>query len=337
MRTIGAPVRPVPGQWPRTEVALEGSAKLYHFAPAPGVARVGRTPVLLASSLINRWYVLDLYPEGSIVRRLVEAGLDVWAIDWGVPTDDDRWLRWDDLVRRLERGLRKVRQLTGASKSVLLGYSIAGTLAVIAAARNREPLAGLVNLAGPVDFSKAGLLQRLTDPRWFDVDAIAEAGNVEPAQMLAGFLALRPTSVLGDMVKLAQFAARKDKLSRDHTLALSGWAYDNIPFVGEAYRDYVRSLYQRNELVRGEHQVHGKPVILSDISCPVLSIVADRDVITPPASALALHDHLAGRCEVLEAQGGHVSAIVHPSGREGFHRSLCAWLEARVRQADEVG
>jgi polyhydroxyalkanoate synthase len=336
-RTVGLPVRPLPGQTPRSTVYREGAARLDRIAPDPAVKSAGRTPVLLVPSLINRWYVLDLHPAGSVVKILRDAGLDVWVLDWGVAEDSDRHLSWSDLVLRISRAMAVVRRTTGAPRCLLLGYSIAGTLSVIAAARECDRVAGLINLAGPVDFSRSGMLQRLTDPRWFSPEQVASAGNIAPAQMLAGFLALRPSNVVSDMVKLADLTLSGRREERDAVLALAGWAYDNVPFPARAYSEYVSQLFQRNELIAGTHVIDGARVELENIDCPLLTIVADRDAITPPASALALEHYVQSvDRSVLVVRGGHVSGVVNPRARERFHPQLVDWMVDHVQRADEV-
>ena len=71
---------------PRDTLFREGTAALYRFRSAEGAApRPNRAPLLLVPSLINRWYVLDLRPGASLARALVDAGFDVYCLDWGVP------------------------------------------------------------------------------------------------------------------------------------------------------------------------------------------------------------------------------------------------------------
>lgn len=336
-RTLGLPARPLPGATPRATVWQHGAMRLERIVPNNEVERQGRTPVLLVPSLINRWYVLDLYHNGSLVRILRDAGLDVWVLDWGVANDEDRHKSWDDLVLSISRAMAVVRRTTGAPQCVLLGYSIAGTLSVIAASRENERIAGLVNLAGPIDFSRSGMLQRLTDPRWFDAGKVTAAGNIAPSQMLAGFLALRPTNLVADMVKLADLSLSGRDDEREVVLALAGWAYDNVPFPAKAYAQYVEALFQRNELIAGTHTVDGQRVELDRITAPLLTIVADRDAITPPAAALALEHFVRSEDRsVLVVRGGHVSGVVNPSARERFHPQLCDWMIDRVRRADAV-
>ena len=99
----------------------------------------------------------------------------------------------------------------------MLGYCMGGTLTAIHAAQFPDELAALVTLAAPIDFEAGGMLRRMVDPRWFDADAISDAGNVAPAQMQAGFSALRPTldaSKLVSMPELLHDARRARRSSR---------------------------------------------------------------------------------------------------------------------------
>ncbi|MDQ3296783.1 MAG: alpha/beta fold hydrolase, partial [Myxococcota bacterium] len=187
------PQAPPLAQTPRDELTLEGGARLYHFRGAASVTRPIAQPILLVPSLINRWYVLDLRPGASLVEALVGAGFDVWLLDWGVPEAEDRYLDWDAVLRRLGRAARRVLREIGQPRLGVLGYCMGGTLATIFATQHPDLLTALVTLAAPIDFARGGMLRRMVDPQWFDADAVADAGNVAPSQMQAGFTALRPT------------------------------------------------------------------------------------------------------------------------------------------------
>ena len=132
----------------------------------------------------------------------------------------------------------------------VLGYCMGGTLTTISTALDPERVDALVALAAPIDFSSAGMLGHLVDKRWFDPDAIADAGNVPGWQMQAGFMALRPTAPLGKVIKLVDSLGDPDKW--DAFLTLEAWASDNVPFPGEAYRRYIGELYQDNALARAD-------------------------------------------------------------------------------------
>jgi polyhydroxyalkanoate synthase len=311
---------------PRDELALDGGAKLYRFR---GERAPRGAPLVLVPSLINRWYVLDLRPGASLVEALIGAGIDVWCLDWGTPECEDRYLDWEAVLARLRGGVRRVRRETGAARVGLLGYCMGGTLAAIHAAQHADELAALVTLAAPIDFAHGGQLRAMVDPAWFDADAIADAGNVAPTQMQAGFVALRPTLELGKLMALPELAL--DPAARAAFLALDTWAGDNIAFPGEAYRRYIRELYQGNALVAGTHRVNGRPVELSAITSPTLVIVASRDAICPARAATALLDHVgAADKHALEVPGGHVGAVVGSRAAREMYPAVARWLVPRL-------
>ncbi len=324
------PSAPPLAQTPRDELPLEGGARLYHFR---GDTAPHGVPLLIVPSLINRWYVLDLRPGASLVEALVGAGFDVWLLDWGVPEAEDRFLDWDAVLVRLGRAARRVRREgRGEQKSdklAILGYCMGGTLTAIHAAQHADTLAALITLAAPIDFSRGGQLRHMVDPSWFDADAIADAGNVAPSQMQAGFVALRPTLELGKLVSWPDLVL--DAAAREGFLALDAWASDNIPFPAEAYRRYIRDLYQGNQLVAGTHRACGRAARLADIRCPVLAITASRDAICPPAAATALLD-LVGSTdkETLQVPGGHVGAVVGSRAAREMYPALIRWLAPRL-------
>ncbi|HSQ66302.1 MAG TPA: alpha/beta fold hydrolase [Polyangiaceae bacterium] len=313
---------------PRDAVATFGNSTLVRFRSAEKPTEP-RLPLLLVPSMINRWYVLDLRPGASLAAALAARGLDVFCLDWGVPQDEDRHLSWDEVVRRLEHAMHRVLRVTGQERLGVLGYCMGGTLSAIAAARNQDRVAALANLAGPVDFAKGGLLTELVAPQHFDAEAVASAGNVSPMQMQSGFWALRPTGQLAKWFGLADRG--DDPAFRDAFEALETWAGDNIPFPAAAYTTYIRELYQENRLVRGEHAVMGERVDLANIRCPLLSIVADRDTICPPAAALALAEKVSSKDkQVVTASGGHVGAVVGSKAQKTLYPPIADWFWSKL-------
>jgi polyhydroxyalkanoate synthase len=334
------PTPPPLAQTPRDELPLDGGARLLHFH-GPGVTSlaaapervIAAPPILLVPSLINRWYVLDLRPGASLVEALVGAGFDVWLLDWGVPEAEDRYLDWDTVLRRLGRAARRVLREAGDAhfgRLGLFGYCMGGTLAAIHAAQHPDTLAAFVTLAAPIDFTHGGMLRCMVDPRWFDAGAIADAGNVAPSQMQAGFTALRPTLDAAKLMAMPELAT--DARARDAFLALEAWAGDNIPFPGEAYRRYITELYQANQLVAGTHRANGKPAPLGAIRCPTLVITASRDAICPPAAATALLRHVGTDDTAhVEVSGGHVGAVVGSRAAREMYPALVRWLGTALR------
>jgi pimeloyl-ACP methyl ester carboxylesterase len=147
---------PVVGATPASVVHAENKWRLLRYDRRPaGLAH--QTPVLLVPSLINRHYVLDLMPEKSFVEWLVARGHDVYCIDWGTPSDEDRFLTFEDITDRyIGRAVRVACRLSGVDKLHMLGYCLGGTLAVIHAAVRPEHIATLTLLATPVGFHDEG-------------------------------------------------------------------------------------------------------------------------------------------------------------------------------------
>jgi len=311
---------------PRDTIFADGTARLLRFRTA-GPATKGA--VLLVPSLINRWYVLDLRKGASVCEALTREGFDVFCLDWGEPNDEDRYLSWDDAVERLGRMLRRTLRESGASSVGLLGYCIGGTLSTIHLALHPEGIGAFVNLAGPIDFAHAGFLGHMTNPRWFDPEAIAGAGNMSAQQMQAGFMALRPTANLAKIVGYADKLADPQKLAAMATL--DTWASDNIAFPAEAYVRYIRELYQENRLIQGTHAIRGRRVDLTSVKAPLLTVVTDRDTICPPKAALALSEIAASEHkEVLTIQGGHVGAVVGEKAKTTLYPTLARFFERHL-------
>lgn len=310
---------------PKDTVLRDGKGSVYRFR---GAGRAGsHVPVLLVPSMLTRWYVLDLRKGASLAAALsAGAPWDTFLLDWGTPDDEDRYVSWDDLVARLDRVIRRVLRLTGAPKVALVGNSMGGTLAGIYTALRPGNVAAFVNLTGPFDFSEAGRLRAMVDPRWFDADAIGAAGNVAGLQLYGGIMSLSPTRALTKWVTFADEI--HDPQARAEFAAFHALEHDHVPFPGAAYATYIKELYQQNRLVRGEHVVRGERVDLTRITCPVLSIVAERDPVCPAKAVTALNDKVSSSVkDVLAIPGGHVSSIAGRRAAQELYPKMKAWLE----------
>jgi polyhydroxyalkanoate synthase len=319
---------------PRDTLYRDGRGSVFRFRPPAttgwedqGVDRpTSHVPVLLVPSMLHQWYVLDLCEGGSVAAALSNGTpWDTYCFDWGVPEDEDRYVEWDDIVARLDRAVRFVQRSTGSKKVALVGYSMGATLAAIYAALRPDSVAALVNIAGPIDFSKSGKLGAMIDPRWFDAEAMASAGNISAQQMQAGFLALRPNHAITSWVRAMDELHDVD--ARAATAALEAWANDTIPFPAAAYVTYIQELYQQNRLIQGEHFVRGERVDLARITCPHLSVVADRDGVCPAESTTALNTFTRSAVkDVLTIPGGHVGAVTGAEASTTLYPRLVAWL-----------
>ncbi len=321
--------QPEIGSTPADVVHRENKWRLLHYRPRKeGLAH--KTPILLVPSLINRHYVLDLMPGRSFAEWLVEQGHDVWCVDWGSPTGEDRHLTFDDICETyLGRAVRRVARSSETSKTHLLGYCLGGTLTTIYAAKHQEYLAGHIALAAPVNFHDDGLLSRWTRTQTFDVEKLVEATGNVPWQLMQGaFHLLRPTMNLSKAVYLVDRAW--DDQFLDGFVAKETWANDNVSFPGAAYKRYIEELYQDNKLIKGEFALGGTPIRLEDIENPTLVLAFEHDHIVPVDSAACLAGFIGSEDkEVMRLPGGHVGAVVSRKASEHLWPIIGRWLADR--------
>ena len=318
------------GRTPRELVWTKNKAKLYHFAPEEQRHPV---PVLLVYALILRPYVLDLIPNNSLIEYLVGEGFDVYLLDWGVPGDEDRDLSFEHYVLDyLPRMVRKVLRASGSDELTLFGYCQGGTIAAMYASFFPDkPLRNLVLLATPVGFATKetqGLFKPLTSERFFDPDPVIDAfGNV-PATDLFGS-GRRLPGAASDRPEIEPAHLAREAFT-DSFLAASEWVDDGVPFPGEAFRSWVLDFYRHDRLARGELELRGRRVEISNVRVPLLCVAGEEDVICPLPQAEAAMGLVGSRDkELFTLDAGHVGLMAGPVAKGKFWPRLVDWLARR--------
>ncbi len=315
-------------QTPADEIWRQGRVRLLRYRPT--AAQLYPIPVLCVPSLINRYYILDLLPERSLMQRLVSLGLDVYMLDWGRPTAADAGISLDDhLTLYLHQALDAVLSHSRAPQATLLGYCMGGTFAAIYAALDGSRVANLVNLAGPINYHDDGIFSLLTRADWFDADKLVTAyGNIPAALLCATFQMLRPTSHLRRALYLAEQMDNDDYVRSFAAMQL--WIFDQVDFPGAAFRRYIQALYQQNQLIHFRFTVHDRLVDLGRITCPVLTIASEHDETAPAHSVAILNDLVSSPDqELLLLKGPHVGMVAGRSAPQHLWPPLAAWLTAR--------
>jgi len=324
------------GCTPHDAVFAENKWRLLRYRPK--TPSTHPTPVLMVPSLINRHYVLDLLPGRSVIEFLVEQGHDVFAIDWGTPGDEDRYVTFDTFCDRyLKRAIRKTTGIAGTERVNLLGYCLGGTLTSIHAAMYPEKIASMVALAAPIRFINDSMLSIWTRTESFDVSALIDAfGNVPWPLMQASFHLLKPTLNLQKAVQLLDRA--EDEEFMEGFLAVETWSNDNISFPGLAYEKYIEELYRKDALVKGELYISGRRVDLAAIRCPTLAVTFEHDHIVPKESAQILLERIGTDVrKLLHLNGGHVGAVVSRRARQGLWTALSEWFILHGKMAARPG
>ncbi|MDC3379331.1 alpha/beta fold hydrolase [Planctomycetota bacterium] len=299
-----------------------GPVRLRHYAPAEPTTE---TPLVLITPIINRYRVVDLAPEATLVGSLVERGIPVYVVDWGDPRRIDQRTSFDDYVLRMLPGaLRAI----GSETVDVLGYCLGGTIASMFAARFPQRVRRLITINAPVEFTPMELFRQWTDAKHFPVERLTRAFGNMPGQLVAqGFQWQFPVA---SMFKGKSVWPRlESKGFADFFAVLESWNNDGVDIPGAAYRQLIRDLYQANTLSRGAFFLGGEPVDLSKINMPVLVVTCSGDTTCPPAAANALLKLATSeRGEKLELRGGHVAPIVGPKAKGRLHGPLADWLLA---------
>ena len=323
-----APVPVAPS--PATIIATEGAARLYRYDAMPGVA--ARDPILLAPSLINRLYVLDLKEGISVVEALRKAGHRVYGIDWGEPGPAEHGLGFEGFVQRLSRFVDATCSDVKTPKLHLLGHCLGGTLATALAATDGDRIQTLINLTAPLSFHDDGLLSKWTRAPFFDPEVVVAAlGHVPPWITQPAFNVLKP---MGQPVKALRLFQALDKPAGElHQFlevfrCLETWINDNVSIPDRFFIDLVGSLYRRDALAKGELRFASGPVQLDQVRVPVFTIAAAEDHIVPPSSAVEVARRFTNPHSKIEVlPGGHIGVVVGGLGRKRLWPALIAWMD----------
>lgn len=316
------------GTTPHSTVMQLGRMQLLRYVPtAPPVHKV---PVLFVPSLVNRHYILDLIPERSVVSYLLKKGYTVYTIDWGTPGPEDARTTLDDyVVVQLDLAIRRVMEAERVPPS-LIGYCMGGTLSLIYAALFPANVRNLVLLATPVQFKEGGLLTLWAKKEFFNVNAFVDAhGLIPPSILNWGFTMLKPAWQVRNLKDLAIWGWNDDFL-RGY-LAISKWVNDSVPVAGEAFRQFVRDLYQEDRLANDTLTMAGQAVSLSALQVPSLNVIAEKDHIIPPHASLPLASLVKREETVTDFQVpvGHIGLTVGQGSFSKVWRGINAWLSPR--------
>ncbi len=288
----------------------------------PTTAKVHEVPLLMVPPCINKFYILDLQPENSLVRYAVEQGNTVFLVSWRNPDKSLSSTTWDDYVELgAIKAIDVVKDITGIDKVNAFGFCVGGTvlssaLAVLAA-RGAEPAASLTLLTTLLDFEETGVLEVFIDETQVALreQALAKGGLMPGRDLATTFSALRPNDLVWNYVQ-SNYLKGKEPPPFD----LLYWNSDSTNLPGPMFCWYLRNMYLENNLKQpGKLTIAGTEVDLGSIKAPTFIYGSREDHIVPwPSSYASMGLLNPGNAKVnryVLGASGHIAGVINPASK----------------------
>ncbi len=309
---VGGNIGNTPGQVVFRNRLLE----VIHYAPRQ--KKICAKPVVLITPWINKFYILDLNERKSMVRYLLDQGLDVYITSWKNPDASMRHVSFDDYILEGVHAIVETARAQSGQPSVhAVGYCIGGTaLSVYMAWANRHfgesamPVSDWTLLTTLVDFRKPGDIEVFIDEgsvRYL-CNNMARTGYLDGAQMASAFRLLRSNSLIWHYVEHGWLYGEPPP-----SFDVLFWNMDTtrMPFAMHAW--YLRELYLHNRLIEPDAlTVAGEPIDLNRITQPLYMVAAEDDHIAPSQQTFRMVHFARGAKRFVLSSSGHIFGIVNP-------------------------
>lgn len=314
-------------------VYAEDRIKLKHYSRNENVENKLKTPLLVIYALINRETMLDLQPDRSVVKSFLNAGIDLYMMDWGYPTRKDRFVTIDDHVNGyINNTVDYIREKTGFSKINLMGICVGGSMCTMYAALHPEKIKNLITTVTPSSFdTDKGLLHVWM--KNLNVDKmISTFGNVPGDIMNIGFLLLNPARLVIDKyVGFAEYMDNRDFV--ENFVRMEKWIFDSPDVPGETFRQLIEDCYKKNLLIQSKMYLDGKRIDLKRLTMPLLNFYGKFDHLVPPEACEQLTGAVGSKdVEDVCIDTGHIGIYVSSKAQKQFAPKIIRWLKERDQE-----
>jgi polyhydroxyalkanoate synthase subunit PhaC len=296
----------------------------------PLTAKVFERPMLFVPPCINKYYILDLQPENSLIRHTVAQGHRLFVVSWRNPDDSLKHATWDDYIENAAiRAIDLVQEISGSEKINTLGFCVGGTILstalAVLAARGEKPAASVTLLTTFLDFSSTGVLDLFIDETMVQMREMTlgpkspGGGALLKGQELATtFSFLRPNDLVWNYV-VGNYLKGETPPAFD----LLYWNSDGTNLPGPMYCWYLRNTYLENNLVvPGKLTVCGEKIDLRKIDAPAYVYASREDHIVPWEGAYR-NTRVLGGPSATRAQpvrfvlgaSGHIAGVINPPAK----------------------
>ncbi len=312
----------------------------------PLTEQVYERPLLLVPPCINKYYILDLQPDNSLIRYAVAQGHRTFVVSWRNPDESLGHKTWDDYIEdAVIRAIAVTREISGAEQINALGFCVGGTLLgtalAVLAARGEKPVHSLTLLTTFLDFSDTGILDVFIDEAMVKLreQQMGQGGLMAGRDLASTFSFLRPNDLVWNYV-----VGNYLKGETPPPFDLLYWNSDSTNLPGPFYAWYLRNTYLENNLAKpGKLTVCGKKVDLRKVDVPVYIYGSREDHIVPIGGAYASTQLLPGKKRFVMGASGHIAGVINPPEKKKrshwirpdgkLPKTLDAWLEGAEEHA----
>jgi len=290
----------------------------------PLTEKVYEKPFLLVPPSINKYYILDLQPENSVIRYIVSQGHRTFVVSWRNPDDSMKQVTWDNFIEHaILKAISVTKEITGAKSINTLGFCVGGTklstaLAVLAA-REDTSVASVTFLTAMVDFSETGVLDVFIDDAFVEMreKEMAKGGMMKGSDMASTFSFLRPNELVWNYV-----VGNYLKGETPPPFDLLYWNADSTNLPGPFYCWYLRNTYLENNLSKpGKATVLGEKVDFGKVNMPIYIYGSREDHIVPINGSYATTQFFPGPTRFVMGASGHIAGVINPPAK----KKRCYW------------
>jgi polyhydroxyalkanoate synthase len=300
---------------------------------SPTTETVHEKPLLIVPPWINKYYILDLRPDNSLIRWLVGQGYTLFVISWVNPDASMKDTSFADYMRLgVLAALEAVEAATGEREVNAVGYCIGGTLLAATLARmaavGDDRISSATFLTTQVDFSEAGDLCVFIDEAQLDLleHEMDKQGYLDGASMATTFSMLRANDLIWSFVINNYLLGEKPK-----AFDLLYWNSDATRMPKAMHMYYLRNMYLHNRLVEpGALELDGVPIDLGKVNIPVYLQSSVDDHIAPYSSVYKATQQYSGPVQFMLAGSGHIAGVVNPPSANKYFYMTNDDVPARV-------
>ena len=285
----------------------------------PLTAKVHERPFLLVPPCINKFYILDLQPENSLIRYANEQGHRVFVVSWRNPDESLAKATWDDYIEKAAiKAIHTVQEISGSKQINALGFCVGGTILstalAVLAARGEKPAASVTLLTTFLDFSDTGILDIFVDEAMvaYREMQLGKGGLLPGMDLASTFSFLRPNDLVWNYV-----VGNYLKGETPPPFDLLYWNSDATNLPGPFYAWYLRNTYHENKLAKPNAlTVCGEKIDLGRIDIPAYIYGSREDHIVPIGGAYASTQLLPGKKRFVMGASGHIAGVINPPAKK---------------------